>query len=381
MQIPRSFETAAGDAASADEGPDVSRRLVLAAGAASALMATGCVTPPDLPPHACPSREPATVVTPPNTQATIVDMQKAAKLQARTAMSNRSLIAAEIGPFAIKVQGGTTPASLSAAEQARQQELSTLNSDLAKNEDALRERVVAGLRRKAACTASGALWNDQTGVGPSTVTLYRGGATQKVFETIEIPGASLETIQDSIFHMRTDPQRLEQIELQVKFPHVYLAAALSADARVLAEPNLVNWTCQAINCVGWFATALVIDLKCDLLVPRPRVISKEAPRPIIAMPDYSSYPGGHAAFLAALYVVLMDITGANPTQALQFRGLPERIAENRERAGLHTRVDTRAGWEFGTALGQAMLRWVNVNDDPNDIDWAVIYKSAKAEWS
>ena len=376
MQSPQPFATSAG------ESPDVSRRFVLAIGGAGALMAAGCVTPmpgPDQPPEICLTEDARSVVTPPHTQSTILKLQSGSKLQDRAAQSQGSLISTEVAPFRITPRKTAARASLTGDELARRAQLATLASNQTDNEDALRDLVVDKFMLRVDCVPpKDSKWDSQTGVGPSMITLYRDVKKKQICETIDVAGVPVETIQDSIFHMRTDSQRQDQIKLQVSIPNVYLAVALTVDDQVRAGQEKVNWTCQAINCVGWFTTRTVLDLKKGLRVPRPWQISTDAPNPIIKVPCYTAYPGGHAAYLAALHVVLMDITGTNAKDASKFRGLPDRIAENRERAGLHTRVDTRAGWELGTALGHALVRWVDLNDD---MDWAVIYKSAKAEWS
>ena len=283
------------------------------------------------------------------------------------------LINAEVKPFKIAPSKTVVQAALTSDEQARASNLARLS------EDDVRNRIVCSLWKRTSCKAlPGAGWDSKMGVGPSVVTLFRDAAQTKPVETIEIPGVPLETIQDSILHMRTDPSRWPQMDLQVTYPHVYLAAALSLDERVRKlKESEVSWSCHVINCVGLFATLNALAIKDVLKVPRPRDIVSTAPLPIIDVPDYSAYPGGHATFLAALHVILVDITGATPTQAGRFRGLSDRIAENRELAGLHTRLDTRAGQEFGTALAQAMLRWM---DQIDDIEWGIVYKCAKAEW-
>ena len=61
----------------------------------------------------------------------------------------------------------------------------------------------------------------------------------------------------------------------------------------------------------------------------------------------------------------------------QLDALALEVAINRERAGLHTRLDTTAG----TALGQQMAQWmIEAVEHPAFGPWSAVYAGAAAEW-
>jgi hypothetical protein len=98
--------------------------------------------------------------------------------------------------------------------------------------------------------------------------------------------------------------------------------------------------------------AFVVEqrFKHALAVPRPHEINPSV-CPALLTPGHGSLPSGHAteAFtIAALMTALLnDDKDTGPT----LRRLAQRIADNRQVAGLHYAIDTLAGQLLGTVLG------------------------------
>ncbi len=228
------------------------------------------------------------------------------------------------------------------------------------------------------------VWADAVGVGPSTVTLKLGAAKANPI-AIRIAGAKVADIQAAVARMATDSSRLDEMLIQADLPQMYLVYGSGVDQRLLRKPKDFNWTCAAIDAVLSLSAMIVKVLKDRLKVPRPLFVPEPAggwakcvPQPLLDMPVYQSYPGGHATVMHALHIVLTDITGASTAQAATFEQLTDRIVLNRELAGLHTSVDTQVGKALGTALAKALLKAVG---DPAYPIWSAICTQARGEWT
>ena len=104
-------------------------------------------------------------------------------------------------------------------------------------------------------------------------------------------------------------------------------------------------------------------------------------RPMVRVPTFSSYPGGHAAQAqligCALKKVLSDRIGVpspnepQVTLADELDRITQRIAENREWAGVHFRSDTEAGKLLAVGAWRLMERNGNFKK---------LIEAAKGEW-
>lgn len=322
-----------------------------------------------------------TIVTPPRTKTYVIGILDPSTNKEIAAVPNaKNLVTTEVAPFTV-----THDDSVDARSNCKQP-TGDLLQELAKlSEDDLRNRVTCTLLvRTAWIVRDVSRWSASRGVGPSTVKVFHDDKKTKLLRQIEVAEAPIQTIQDAILKMKLDDTRKEQIKFQDDFATAYMAFALGLDAKV--SKDCPSWLCHLIDIVDWYAAHTVLQLKCRLRVPRPYVIDKDhAPWPgPLPDPDYTAYPGGHSTIMEALHVVLSDVISAKKTSEetrltndLHLRGLADRIADNRERAGLHTSVDTDAGRAFGAEIGRALI---DAGNDPGFRDWNAIYKAAKQEW-
>lgn len=122
------------------------------------------------------------------------------------------------------------------------------------------------------------------------------------------------------------------------------------------------------------------QLKHLLQVPRPTELLQTMPmppsalKPLMAVPEYRSFPGGHAALASALATVLAHLV---PSSSATLTTLADRIAQNRVKMGFHTETDTRKGHELGVALGNHLLSGATATDCPL---WAAVLQLAGEEF-
>jgi acid phosphatase (class A) len=109
------------------------------------------------------------------------------------------------------------------------------------------------------------------------------------------------------------------------------------------------------NCPAqtYFANAIVSDT-ADVVFSAKRRFSRLRPhealpdvRPAIEVPWHASYPSGHATQARLLAQVFATWY---PQKAAVFAALAQRVAQNREIAGLHYASDSAAGYALGDQL-------------------------------
>jgi hypothetical protein len=170
------------------------------------------------------------------------------------------------------------------------------------------------------------------------------------------------------------------IEIAAQDRHLELLFALAIGVDVqpkVAAPH----TLELIDTVSWVTAWPLYLAKYHLRVKRPAVVD-QAIETLIPTPPHASYPSGHATASHALAEVLTSLTGAAAASDLQraLSALAERIADNRECAGLHTAPDTAAGRALGTALGRWMVEMA-VGRQAECPVWATLYARASTEWT
>jgi membrane-associated phospholipid phosphatase len=72
----------------------------------------------------------------------------------------------------------------------------------------------------------------------------------------------------------------------------------------------------------------------------------------VALPNFPSYPSGHAAFSGAASEILAN---RFPTEADHLRAMAEEAAQSRIRAGIHYPFDSTAGLSQGRAVARLTL--------------------------
>jgi hypothetical protein len=141
-------------------------------------------------------------------------------------------------------------------------------------------------------------------------------------------------------------------------------------AQVLAlRPDKTPYTLELMTLVTGLSSYLVMRIKAHFNQPRP---SFRSPRiqPIISVPTHSTFPSGHAMESMIVSLVLIDLLKTKASKKLtdsaknhqdwveqvqaMILKIADRIAQNREVAGLHFSVDTQGGQDCAHALFSAL---------------------------
>ena len=88
----------------------------------------------------------------------------------------------------------------------------------------------------------------------------------------------------------------------------------------------------------------------------------------LPVPEHPAYPSGHATQAALIALVLSEL---DPENSAAYFTSADRIAQNREIAGLHYPSDSQAGKLIAQQLFPVLLR---------DEAFAQLLEEAKAEW-
>jgi hypothetical protein len=134
---------------------------------------------------------------------------------------------------------------------------------------------------------------------------------------------------------------------------------------------------RTVDLIGW----TVLQYYKELCGRRRPSQVDPAIRPLIRVPPFSSYPSGHAMQPHLIKCALQEVLGAggdshssNTSAARlgeELENITERIAVNREWAGVHYRSDTEAGKKL------ALDVWALIARNNNFIE---LIKQAKLEW-
>lgn len=165
-----------------------------------------------------------------------------------------------------------------------------------------------------------------------------------------LPGRSralyFDSVREVLDTMTEFSAFADEVRFQAPAPALMLALSIGMDRDEASYP--LPFTALVVDVVVQAVTAPTHRLKNQLLVPRPYADWAGLPHqiePKLDKPGYSGFPSGHATVSAAIAAVL---TGLGHTLPAPLVG---QIARNRERAGLHTGVDSIEGLALGTALG------------------------------
>jgi PAP2 superfamily len=142
-------------------------------------------------------------------------------------------------------------------------------------------------------------------------------------------------------------------------PQVYPADAWWASMLGL-RPDRYRGTLEFLNVALNFAVTVVFRFKQMFGCPRPFEYSA-AIQPLVATPGHDSWPSGHATesflqarILATLSKQSLGVGGSAEKLLLQNA---ERIARNREIAGVHFPADTVAGCILGDTLARFIISY------------------------
>ena len=189
-------------------------------------------------------------------------------------------------------------------------------------------------------------------------------------KTVKAPSAErLEEAVERLVLLMKRPVSLHEI--------IFEAAGFDLAFPLLGEIWRAN-TLRVMDVVTNVVSVPVHVIKNHLDVKRPSELDCRVV-PLIPVPGHASFPGGHAAATYALATVLGRLMNADEAQRRALGRIARRISKNRERAGLHTRLDTRAGRRLGRLMGNWMVD-VAQEDEFKHQPWSLLFARAAAEW-
>jgi hypothetical protein len=139
--------------------------------------------------------------------------------------------------------------------------------------------------------------------------------------------------------------------------------------------NLMN-TLQLLDIAQFGLGHVIYVTKMESGVPRPSKLVTGL-EPVLSEPKHSSWPSGHA-FASGITAAVLSLF-VQPQVALKVRKGAARVGVNRERASLHTRLDTVSGFELGSVLAQDFVQsLLNAAIDTKGLEKLV--ERARSEW-
>ena len=142
------------------------------------------------------------------------------------------------------------------------------------------------------------------------------------------------------------------------------------------QPHRAPYTLELTDCALGFAMMVVMRFKQAFNCPRPSEYSPNI-QPMLPVPPFSSFPSGHATesrmFADMFCTLTMQNINSQMTQQLNL--LTQRIAENREVAGLHFKMDSIAGDRLGRDLASWFCNYAA--DSNGHVNW--LWKKAQTE--
>jgi hypothetical protein len=120
------------------------------------------------------------------------------------------------------------------------------------------------------------------------------------------------------------------------------------------HPERMTRTIELMQLALALAFTVEQRFKHALAVPRPHEV-KPSICPALLTPGHGSLPSGHATEAFTTATVLAALLDLNGTTSAPLRRLAQRIADNRQVAGLHYPIDTKAGQLLGFVLGDYLV--------------------------
>jgi membrane-associated phospholipid phosphatase len=208
----------------------------------------------------------------------------------------------------------------------------------------------------------------KTGLPPGSTREWRPQAP-----TGAVLATAIASMWQNDFIGNPSPELAKEIQLQDLDVELWLAMLVGMSPKT--HPVSLDLLDAATG-----AVAYPLHLAKHLLnVPRPVTAAPPGLAPLVPTPGHASYPSGHATVSHAMAKLLADLTGAPTASKDALIEAADRIALNRQVAGLHTAPDTAAGRELGGLLGEWMIEAATVHaiHFPR---WATLYAAASKEW-
>jgi hypothetical protein len=248
--------------------------------------------------------------------------------------------------------------------------------------DVLATLAVVPFWQRTSVDSRGKAWSLADGVPESEVTFAAGGAPPLKMTVI---GHDFVAYKDSVSQVPTT-MAAAQAEIRIRAPaqsqNPGLGVVLLLGA-LRRRPGDIAFTLAAVETANAWVSVTTQLLKDRLQVPRPNDRNVFGVRidPLLRVPQFAAYPGGHAAVCGALYKLLAWIAcRVDRSAEKELHDYAYEIAVNRERAGLHCRLDTEAGWKLGVEMGEAMIAMAQLAAPGEFLSWAAIAAAAQREW-
>ena len=118
---------------------------------------------------------------------------------------------------------------------------------------------------------------------------------------------------------------------------------------------------------------VVMHFKAKHNRPRPSQICP-ALLPPMEVPGHPAYPSGHST---QAHVAALCLTELRPSAGVVMTALAQRVAVNREIAGVHYKQDSDAG----VVLAASIYAWIKAMPKPADSIIGATLAAAQAEWA
>ncbi len=146
-------------------------------------------------------------------------------------------------------------------------------------------------------------------------------------------------------------------ERQIRLPEILLEAERDTPyyQRVLTPTPSGSFaaTSVLIDAMSQLGTVVGCYYKKKFMRPRPTQLEPEL-RPVIDVPAWAAYPSGHALQNFLIAQALATVVHSDEL-TVQVFDIAQRVAENREYAGLHFESDTKGGKQLATLMFPAVL--------------------------
>jgi hypothetical protein len=154
------------------------------------------------------------------------------------------------------------------------------------------------------------------------------------------------------------PEILEEAE----GPPSYYSRMMFLDSRRPTTHALV------FGCIAW-AVPFIMYFKHEFKRPRPTQLEPRL-RPVVDVPQHPAYPSGHSTQSHLVALLMRAVSGRADVESALWSAA-DRIAENREYAGLHYPSDSACGVELAKLIAPIFIQ----ENQP------MITSARKAEWS
>lgn len=149
----------------------------------------------------------------------------------------------------------------------------------------------------------------------------------------------------------------DPVERQIRLPEIQLEAENDTPyyQRVLTPTPSGSFaaTNVLIEAMSQLGTVVVCYYKKKFMRPRPTQIEPRL-RPPIDVPAWAAYPSGHSLQNFLIAQALATVVHSDEL-TIQLFDIAQRVAENREYAGLHYKSDTEAGKKLATMMFPMVL--------------------------